>query len=264
MRVRREIVVTAVVALVLTVVLIGVVSAEFTSSPVTDEQSRITNLRLSDSCGGPGMILFPAGTETVYLVFDYSDMHGEEMRIAVTGPKFNVEAEHPSVIKSSGWITETWSEAHGGEYVKACGAVSPNATLTSTFRADAISMSYVKDADGGVAEVRNRGEHVEGLTAVRRYGGVREGRRMQVEGEIVRQAVAPEDVLEQRFVTRAEEDVVVGDLCVAPADAEVDDEERHAEAFALEPRSLALGVAVVAEQVVVGVDDVGVRGQPLP
>lgn len=154
MKVKREIVVIAVVALVLTVVLIGAVSAEVASSLATDEEPKIRNLHLSDSCDGDDMILFPAGTETVYLVFDYSNMHGEEMRIAVTGPQFNAEAEHSSVTKSPGWVTETWPEAHGGEYVKACGTVSPNATLTSTFRADAISMSYVKDADGGVAEVQ--------------------------------------------------------------------------------------------------------------
>ena len=153
MKVKREAVVAAVVALVLTVVLIGAVGAKVESS-VAAEEGLITNLRMSDSCEGDDIVLFPAGTETVYLAFDYSDMHGEEMRIKVDGPKFSVEAEHSSVIKSSGWITETWSEAYGEQYVKACGTVSPNATLTSTFKAAAISMSYVKDADGGVAEVR--------------------------------------------------------------------------------------------------------------
>lgn len=154
MKLKREAVVAAVTALVLTVVLMGAVGAKVVSPLATDEQNIITNLRLSDSCGGPGIDLFPADTETAYLVFDYSEMQGQEMRIAVTGPKFTVEAEHSSVIKSAGWITETWSEAYGEQYVKACGVVSPNATLTSTFRADTISMSYVKDADGGVAEVQ--------------------------------------------------------------------------------------------------------------
>ncbi len=154
MKVKKEAVVAAVTALVLTVVLIGAVGAKVVSPLTTDGQGTITNFHLSNSCDGPDMVLFPAGTETVYLVFDYSDMHGEEMKIEVAGPKFYVEAEQPSVIKSSGWTTETWPEAYGEQYVKACGTVSPNATLTSTFRADAISMSYVKDADGGGAEVR--------------------------------------------------------------------------------------------------------------
>ncbi len=154
MKVKREAVVAAVVALVFTVVLIGAVGAKVVNPLATNEQGTITNLHMSDSCEGDDIVLFPVDTETVYLAFDYSDMHGEEMKIKVDGPKFSVEAEHSSVIKSSGWITETWSEAHGEQYVKACGTVSPNATLTSTFKADAVSISYVKDADGGVAEVQ--------------------------------------------------------------------------------------------------------------
>jgi len=153
MKPKRVVLVAAVIALVLTVVLIGVVAAKVASSLAT-QQATITNLHMSDSCDGDDIILFPAGTETVYLVFDYSEMQGQEMRIAVEGPKFFVEAEHSSVIKSSGWITATWAGAYGEQYVKACGTVSPNATLTSTFMADAISMAYVKDIDGGIAEVQ--------------------------------------------------------------------------------------------------------------
>jgi hypothetical protein len=153
MKPQRVVLIAAVIALALTVVLIGAVAAKVTSS-LAAQQGMITNLHMSDSCEGSPMVLFPAGTETAYLIFDYSEMQGQEMRIKVEGPKFYVEAEHSSVIKSSGWITETWSEAYGEQYVKACGAVSPNATLTSTFRADAISMAYVKDVDGGIAEVQ--------------------------------------------------------------------------------------------------------------
>ena len=161
MKVKREAVVAAIVALVLTVVLIGAVGAKVVSPLATNEQGMITNLRLSDSCDGDPIDLFPAGTETVYLVFDYSDMHGEEMKIAVEGPKFNAEAEFPEVTKSSGWTTVTYSEETGEQYVKACGAVSPNATLTTTCTADTITMSYVKDTDGGVAEVQ-----VDGRTPI--------------------------------------------------------------------------------------------------
>jgi hypothetical protein len=150
MKKRRIVVMAAVAALMLTMVLIGAVAAKVASS-LTTQQGTISNLHMSDSCEGDEVILFPAGTETAYLVFDYFDMQGQEMKIKVTGPQFSVEAEHPSVIKSSGWITETGSE---GKYVEACGSVSPNATLTSTFRADSISMTYVKDTDGGVAEVQ--------------------------------------------------------------------------------------------------------------
>ena len=82
MKLKRVVLVAAVIALTLTVVLIGAVAAKVASSLAT-QQGTITNLHMSDSCGGPDMILFPAGTETVYLVFDYSNMQGQEMRIAV-------------------------------------------------------------------------------------------------------------------------------------------------------------------------------------
>jgi len=154
MKVKRGLVVAAAMTLALTVVLMGAVGAKVVSPLATDEQNIITNLHLSNSCDGDSMVLFPADTETAYLVFDYSEMQGQEMKIKVDGPKFSVEAEDPSVTKSSGWITEDWAEAHGEQYVKACGAVNPDATLTSTFRADTISMLYVQDSDGGVAEVQ--------------------------------------------------------------------------------------------------------------
>jgi len=71
-----------VIALALTVVLTGAAGAKVASSPVT-QQPTITNFHMSDSCDGPDITLFPADTETVYVVFDYSDMHGEEWRIKV-------------------------------------------------------------------------------------------------------------------------------------------------------------------------------------
>ncbi len=83
---------------------------------------------------------------------------------------------------------------------------------------------------------------------------------MEIEREVVGDFGSVEDLVEVRFVARTEEDVVVGDLGVAPLDPEVDDKERHAEALALEARGFALGVGVVAEQGVVGVDHIGVGG----
>ena len=71
-----------VISLAFTGVLIRAVAAKV-ASPLATQQSGITNLHMSDSCDGPDMILFSAGTETVYVVFDYSDMHGEEWRIKV-------------------------------------------------------------------------------------------------------------------------------------------------------------------------------------
>ena len=85
MKIKRAVVVAAVVLLVLTVVLIEAVGAKVVSSLATDEQNIITDLHMSDSCVGPDMVLFPADTNTVYVVFDYSNMQPEKpYRIAVT------------------------------------------------------------------------------------------------------------------------------------------------------------------------------------
>jgi hypothetical protein len=75
--------VAAVIALALTMVLIGVVAAKVASSLAT-QQATITNLHMSDSCDGPDMVLFPNDTQTVYVVFDYFDMQGQPYRVAVT------------------------------------------------------------------------------------------------------------------------------------------------------------------------------------
>lgn len=63
---------------------------DFSWLPATSTPTRtstptpgITNLHMSDSCEGPDMNLFPAGVETVYVVFDYFDMQGGLYRIAV-------------------------------------------------------------------------------------------------------------------------------------------------------------------------------------
>jgi hypothetical protein len=82
MKLRREVVIAAIVSLIMAVVLIGAVGAEV-ASPLTTQEGMITNLRMSDSCDGPAIALFPAGVETVYVVFDYSNMQGEPYRIRV-------------------------------------------------------------------------------------------------------------------------------------------------------------------------------------
>ena len=105
MKVKREAVVAAVVALVFTVVLIGAVGAKVESSVAAE--TGITNLRMSVSCEGPDMLLFPDDTETVYVVFDYSDMHGEEMRIAVTDGVTLYDASHSYTGSDTECITVT-------------------------------------------------------------------------------------------------------------------------------------------------------------
>ena len=79
----RVVGVAIVISLAFTGVLIRAVPAKVVSSPAT-QQGTITNLHMSDSLDGPPTLLFPVGTETVYLVFDYSNMTGEEWQIVVT------------------------------------------------------------------------------------------------------------------------------------------------------------------------------------
>jgi len=72
-----------------------------------------------------------------------------------------VEAEDAAVNKSPGdWTAWADSEASGGAYVKSCGTAHPHATLDWTFTASAISMLYVKEPEGGVAEVQVDGSIV--------------------------------------------------------------------------------------------------------
>ncbi len=72
------------------------------------------------------------------------------------------EGESAPVNKSPGdWVTESYAGASGGQYVKSCGTAHPNATLNWTFSATALSLLYVKDPEGGVAEVK-----VDGNTAI--------------------------------------------------------------------------------------------------
>ena len=71
------------------------------------------------------------------------------------------EAEDAPVNKSSGWVTESYPGASGGQYVKSCGTAHPTATLNWTFSASALSLLYVRDPEGGVAEVE-----IDGSTAI--------------------------------------------------------------------------------------------------
>ena len=78
--------VVAMIALALAAVLVGVVSAEV-MNPLVVQESTIENLHMSDSCDGPAKVLFPTDTETVYVVFDYFNMHEQPYRIAVDNPE---------------------------------------------------------------------------------------------------------------------------------------------------------------------------------
>jgi hypothetical protein len=66
------------------------------------------------------------------------------------------EAEDPTVNKlpeDDDWETLPSTLASGGYFVKSCGSRHPHAALSWTFSATAISMLYIEDPEGGVAEV---------------------------------------------------------------------------------------------------------------
>ena len=89
----------------------------------SNEQSMITNLHMSNSCDGPDMILFAADTETVYVVFGYSGMQGEERRIAVTDGVTLYDATH----SYTGSGTECIAVTH------ASGPIPPNTYRTQIY-----------------------------------------------------------------------------------------------------------------------------------
>ncbi len=102
--------VVAMIALGLAAVLVGVVSAEV-MNPLVVQESTIKNLHMSDSCDGPAKVLFPADTETVYVVFDYFNMHEQPYRIAVDNEDHSIElynATHSYTGSGTECITVTY------------------------------------------------------------------------------------------------------------------------------------------------------------
>ena len=82
--------------------------------------------------------------------------------LGTISPYCYAEAEGSAVTRSpSDWVIESYSGASGGQYARSCGTAHPDASLSWTFNATAISLLYVKNFDGGVAEVQ-----VDGSTAI--------------------------------------------------------------------------------------------------
>ena len=146
MRLKRARVVAAVIALVLAIILIGTVAAKVASS-FAIQQGMIMNLRMSDSCDGPDMILFPAGTETVYVVFDYSDMQGEERRIAVTDGVTLYDASHSYTGSGTECITVTHT----------AGPIPPDTYCTQIYAGGLLPIKTLlwHVRPGGPGEIRN-------------------------------------------------------------------------------------------------------------
>jgi hypothetical protein len=75
--------------------------------------SLVTNCRVSDASQGAGRSEFPAGTGTVYVVFDYAYMAGEEVGIKVTDNVGNVLREEVKTLSGDGTVSIAFSA--GGE-----------------------------------------------------------------------------------------------------------------------------------------------------
>jgi len=61
-----------------------------------------SNEHMSDTHHGPSVAQFPSGISAVYVVFDYSDMHNEEITIKVWSPIGELLFEHIQAYADSG------------------------------------------------------------------------------------------------------------------------------------------------------------------
>ena len=99
--------------------LYGPVSATLDGQPTatpspTPIWGNITDVRVSDTPGGPSMTLFPSGTSVVYVVIDYYEMHGERYRIRVYDNVGTVLFEGVRTFTGSGTESIEVSPPEGG------------------------------------------------------------------------------------------------------------------------------------------------------
>ena len=76
--------------------------------------SLVTNCRVSDAPQGAAVSEFPAGTATVYIVFDYAYMAGEEVGIKVTDNVGHVLLQEVRTLSGGGTVSITFSAGEGG------------------------------------------------------------------------------------------------------------------------------------------------------
>jgi len=79
--------------------------------------SLVTNCRVSDTPGGAGRTEFPAGTTTVYIVFDYAYMAGEEVGIKVYDNVGNVLHEEVRTLSGDGTVSIAFPAGGEGRYL---------------------------------------------------------------------------------------------------------------------------------------------------
>ncbi len=110
---------------------------------------------------------------------------------------------------------------------------------------------------GAVAEVRHRRQDIKTFTAGRRQRGIGERRHVQVKRKIVRELLFGENIVQQRLVALAQNNIVMLKLgairaAILAVGAEVDHHQRHRVARA---RQLVIGplfAELAGQQLVVG------------
>ena len=76
--------------------------------------SLVMNYRVSDAPQGAAVTVFPAGTSTVFLVFDFVDMPGEEVRMKVYDNVGNVLCHELRTLTGDGTVSIGFSVGEGG------------------------------------------------------------------------------------------------------------------------------------------------------
>ena len=116
----------------------------------------------------------------------------------------------------------------------------------------------------GMAEMRHRRQHVIGAAALGRQRRVGDRRRVQVQGEIVGQLIAVEYLVDQFAISLAKQDGMVRDAFRDRlAQAEIGHEQRHGMPLFCQPRAIAGAAGMVAEEFLVGMDDICVAGDKI-
>jgi hypothetical protein len=75
-----------------------------------------SNEHMSDTPYGPSVAQFPSGTSVVYVVFDYSDMHGEQITIKIWSPIGEVLFEQTQTYSDSGTASIEVPYPEGGTF----------------------------------------------------------------------------------------------------------------------------------------------------
>jgi len=119
------------------------------------------------------------------------------------------------------------------------------------------------------AEVRDRREDVEGVASRRGERGVGRGGAVQVEGEVLRERLRAEHLIEEPAIARPHQDLVVRDVLVRAVRPEVDDHQRHRILHPVDLPVRVLPAPARRDQPLIGEGDVAVAhhrigGQRLP